>query len=192
MSYNIDLIQNYTSTSGVFFFDTNIWKLILTPKIGHDYKFKEEKYINFFERVIKDEGGKIAVNKLLLLELINTYMHVIAVKAFEEENNTIVPKNEFKTKYRPTQHYADQYEIICDDITARADSFIYYDIDTPDIDLNDAAKFTKLDFNDYCFYQTALKHDLILVTDDFDFFLDDLKILTMNKKLRDEQYIIRS
>lgn len=188
MVYNISRLQNYTSTSGVFFFDTNIWIDFLTPKIGKISR-TTQLYTNFFEKVVNDKGGKIAVNKLLFSELINTYMHVIAVRSFEEETGNKVPRNEFKTKYRPTQHYQDQYEIICDDIFSRSDSYEFIDYPDTSLDLQDAALFPKLDFNDYCYYKTIQENSIKLVTHDFDFFISDIEILTLNDRLFDEQYI---
>ena len=53
MPYNISRIQNYTSSSGVFFFDTNIWIDVLAPKIGKISR-RTKLYTNFFEKVDKD------------------------------------------------------------------------------------------------------------------------------------------
>lgn len=188
MPYNISRIQNYTSSSGVFFFDTNIWIDVLAPKIGKISR-RTKLYTNFFEKVDKDSGGKIAVNKLLFSELINTYMHVIALRSYEEETGNKVPRNEFKTKYRPTQHYKDQYEIICDDIFSRSDSFEFVDFPYEKIDFSDVILYPKLDFNDYCYYKAVLENKVKLVTNDFDFFVEDIEILTLNDTLYNEQFL---
>ena len=182
MSYDVNKIQNYTSSKGVFFFDTMIWKMVISPTLGNIPR-KERDYVNFFDRVIKDQSGQIAVSSLLFSEIINLYLRTVAMKMYEETQNVTIAPHEFKSRYRPTQHYKNHYRIICDELDIRSDSYVYLDHDLNDCEVSDAINFPSLDFNDYNYYKICKDREISIVTDDGDFFVPDIRILTSNDKL---------
>tara|TARA_R110000744_G_scaffold88464_2_gene172465 strand:+ start:2124 stop:2711 length:588 start_codon:yes stop_codon:yes gene_type:complete len=187
MDFDIKRIEKNTPIKGVFFFDTMIWLSILAPEFSEDNS-RMNKYIGFFDKVYNDPHSKIAVSSLSISELTNTYFRVVAVRMYEKENNTTVHHNEFKTKYRTTAHFKDQYQIICDEIDARSDSLIYVDHTLEQTDLVNAVNYPSLDFNDYCYYQICKNQGITIVTDDQDFFVEKLKVLTLNSRLMDRYY----
>lgn len=186
MRYNIDFIKKDTSIKGVFFFDSNIWIDIIAPSFSEN-KHKE-KYISFFEKVCKNKSSKIAICSVLISEIINVYLKRIALKIYEQENNTTVHYNEYKTKYRITQHFKDQYQIVCDEIDARSESFQYANDPIKNLDLLTASENSKLDFNDFIYYKICQENDFIMVTHDTDFDMKDISILTLNDRLYKQQF----
>lgn len=187
MKLNIERIQKSTSIKGVFFFDTMIWLNIVAPSFG-GLNQREINYTNFFDKVYKGTSSKIAVSSVLFSELTNLYMRRVAVKLYETEENTTVNYNEYKTKYRPTQHFKEHYQIVCDEIESRSDSFVYCEDLASSYEATEACNYPKLDFNDFTYYQICRSSDYTLVTDDSDFYVKDIKILTLNDPLYKRQF----
>lgn len=187
MDYDIKRIDKTTPIKGVFFFDTMIWLDILAPKFSKDNN-RKNKYISFFDKVNSSPSAKIAVSALSISEVTNTYFKTVAIRMYEKEENTKVLPNEFKTKYRPTEHFKNQYQIVCDEIEARADSLEFSNYTLKEADLTDAVNYPKLDFNDYCYYKMCQENSFTLVTDDGDFFVRNVPILTLNKRLIDKYH----
>ena len=182
MDYDIKRIEKNTPSKGVFFFDTMIWLHILAPQFTKDNN-RKNKYIAFFDKVFQDPGAKIAVSSLSISELTNTYFRNVAVRMYEKEHNTKVHPNEFKTKYRPSKHFMDQYQIVCDELDSRIHSLIFLEYALKESDLSEAVNYPKLDFNDYCYLQICKENNVTLVTDDGDFFVKGIPILTLNNEL---------
>lgn len=95
---------------------------------------------------------------------------------------------EFKTKYRSTKDFKNQYDIVCDEIGLRNDSFVYMDDHLSEKDISNAPQYPKLDFNDYKYFQCCKKEGITIVTDDEDFFVEDVTVMTQNKRLLDKYY----
>lgn len=181
MNYNIELIQKDTPIKGVFFFDTNIWINVIAPKFSDSAD--SFKYASFFDKVFSSPSARIAMSSVLVSEIINLYIRRIAFKLYQDENHGKIPHSDFKSRYRPTEHYLNHYKIVCDEIDQRKDKFDYLPDPLQTMGLNEALAQKRLDFNDFVFHKLCQDHPVIFVTDDSDFFLPDIRILTLNHKL---------
>lgn len=185
MSYNIDKIKPYTSVKGVFFFDTNIWINIVSPGFNEDVFF--DKYISFFEKVIDSEFAKIAVSPLLFSEIINLYLRRVAMPMYCEVNKKDIEPKDYKKLYRPTDDFKEQYSLICDEINQRKESFLF--VNDIESDFKEVSSFPKLDYNDFSFFKICLEQDYVLVTHDYDFLIENLKVHTLNSRLYDDAFM---
>lgn len=191
MAYKIHLLDTVSLEKKLYFFDANLWIKILKPKF--EPKGKDEKYQTFFNRFKNSSlNPKIAVTSLVLSEVINRIMREYGMRKYlsiNPEAKTIYnedPQGFYKKYYRNTENFKITYNILCDDIKS------YSSICTLLNDkLGDDIKFkhllsnppTALDFNDYYYYLLAKKTGMSIVTDDHDFFVQDVEILTYNTKL---------
>jgi hypothetical protein len=186
MAYNIKRINKNTPLEGVFFFDTMVWLSILAPEFNKSNN-RSDKYISFFDAVFNAPKAKIALSSLSVSEITNTYFRTVAVRMFEKETGTQVPHNEYKTKYRITDHFKNQYQIINDELLSRADSILYFEHDLTEEDFAESLKYPRLDFNDYCYFKMCYNYDINIVTDDSDFLVKGVPILTLNGRLIGEK-----
>lgn len=186
MKYNIETIKKDTPIKGVFFFDTNIWIHVVAPTFSS--RSEAAKYISFFDKVFKSPSAKIAVSSVLVSEIINVYIKRIAFNLYQAESGTTISASDFKSRYRPTDHYLNHYEIICDEIDQRKDKFIFLPDPLERLSLNDAFASKRLDFNDYIFHKLCVESGTTFVTDDGDFLLPDIPILTLNQNLYKRQF----
>ena len=179
MPYNIERIYKNTSVKGVFFFDANIWINILTTG---EKSSTQMAYCRFFENVCTNPSASIAVSPLLISEVINAYLRQIALPMYNEINNTtITTGRRFKSEYRLTEHYTTHLGIVCDEFDLRSLSFVY--LTDLQLQASECLKYPKLDYNDFIYYKQCLEEGYKIVTDDIDFFVEDVQILTLNKKL---------
>jgi len=184
MSYKIKLIDNCTIENRKYFFDANIWLMILKPKITPTPR--EQKYLNFLERFkTSNQNPKIVIPSLVLSEVINRYLRDVGMERYIKKKNIAkpTPPDFYKKQYRPSQEFKNDYQLLCDDIN---DFSVYYEfvsdqlgdqITSEDVLLNPPKG---LDFNDHYYYLLAKKENYIIVTDDADFFVEDVDILTNN------------
>lgn len=169
-----------------FFFDTMILLWVIAPNfqpVSHSAKYR-----SFFEKVFNSESASIAVSSVLFSEITNVYLRQIALPLYRENYDVAITPEEYKRKYRPTEHYKDQYQIICDEIENFKDSYIFAPDPAEKFKITEAASYPKLDFNDYYYYKLCKDNGYTLVTHDQDFYLRDIPILTLNKKLHDKQF----
>lgn len=191
---NIKDIYFTKVTSRYYFFDANIWIYVLDEFNSHKSLFK--KYSEFFHEVAESHlpsRPKIVLCSLLLSEIINTYMHKIVFKEFIEENyNGIQPTDfDFKKHYRPTQFYKEKLAILCDNIKAFNKSI--ENIDDSFVALRPFQLLknapANLDFNDYYYIQLCKeisnKKAISIVTNDKDFKVTDIEIITGSQELKD-------
>jgi len=183
---NIKQIQKDTPIKGVFFFDTMIWINIISPSFDKDNRFI--KYISFFDKVYKDKYAKIAVSSLIISEIINLYLRKIALPLYAKSLKTDVHKIDYKKQFRISDHYKKHYALVCDEINARLESVVFTDDLLQEYDIIEASTYPKLDFNDFNYYKICKKKGYTLVTDDSDFYVNDISILTLNTDLYKRQF----
>jgi uncharacterized membrane protein YgaE (UPF0421/DUF939 family) len=124
-----------------------------------------------------------------LSEIVNTFIKQIAIPDYKYSAGIPDAKNlVFKKDYRPTDHYKKSFERMMDDILTFKASLLF--IDDAKI-ANDNVLLNKnngiFDYNDYLYYQICKelnqKQRVIIVTNDSDFQINDIEIVTMNRTL---------
>lgn len=178
-----------------YFLDANIWIFVLKSKIN--LNSRDQDYINFFETFKVEKSAKIYVPVLLLSEVINRYLRDVACKKFAQKSNYDINKVDgiyYKNVFRPTKEFSKSYLDLCDNFLAFKELIsiefipdLFSTKITEDDVLSNASP--GLDFNDHYYFLLAKKHALSIVTDDADFIVDDVEIITRNKKLIDKENI---
>lgn len=177
---------------GRYFIDANIWIKILQPKINQSYK--EKKYRELFEAITTNNKCKIVVTSLLLSELINRIIREVYlnkfIKKFKEKNPTyIIDKEFYKNVYRPSADFAKDYGLLCYEIKTYHQSIelvndgLGSDVKIKHLLANPS--FT-LDFNDNYYYQLCKKNKFIILTDDKDFWVEDVEVISLNDTLKNK------
>jgi predicted nucleic acid-binding protein len=186
MPYNIRHIDTAGLQKRQYFFDANLWLKILKP--AFDLKPRDERYLNFFERFKNHrENPKIILTALVLSEVINRYLREVTYPKFCKKKGVTNPdKSYYKEVYRPSTEFLADYISLCEDIKAYqhfyelADDGLASDVKQKDILTSPPQS---LDFNDNYYYQLAKKRNYIIVTDDKDFFVEDVEVITYNTQL---------
>jgi PIN domain. len=186
MAYNISLLDNHTIEKKKYFFDANIWLMILKPPVT--LKPYQKQYLDFVEKFMKSsQNPKIVIPSLILSEVINRYLRDVGMNIFIDKNGfTNVNSRFYKEIYRPSEQFKIDYELLCDDIKSYSKHYEFI----PD-KLGEEFKSKHilssppkgLDFNDHYYYLLAKKEKYSIVTDDGDFFVEDVEILTLNSTL---------
>lgn len=186
-----------------YFLDANVWLAYIdsgesfTSKTFRDYKV----YIDFVENIIadnisnKENAPKIVMTSLLLSEIMNRYMHDTAMKKYCTKFKLNYKDMNFKTDYRPTEHYKQQLSHLLNALQRFETCFWLL----PD-NLEELSFFENLpafqdqekDFNDFYFYQLAKKYDFPIVTHDGDFVDQDIVIITQNSKTLEKKAMFSS
>jgi len=172
-----------------YFLDANIWLKILAPK--NKLSYKDKGYLVFFERLVNNTKARIILPALVVSEVINRIIrevhfqkHIRAIK--KTTPNFVPPDGYYKNIFRNSQDYKIAYNLICDDIKSYNTS-----IDLVNDEFGTTFKFkhvmsnppTSLDFNDYYYYNLCKKKGYFLVTDDKDFWVKDVEVVTMSDTL---------
>lgn len=189
---NISKLSNYTLIQSTnYFVDANVWLYALQ---GDDLlEWWSKMYSDFFYKIVESDiepRPKILLPSLLFSEILNTYLKLIALPEYKTING--IPENasfQFKKDYRPTIHYKDSYEKLCDDILSLKSLLIFLDdksiITNPPLYLTPAVD--PFDFNDYFYYQICREfrkdNSVTILTNDSDFQIKDIPIITLNKTL---------
>ena len=191
MSYqNIKRLSHSRVEPIKYFIDANVW--IYSMQNPNSLKnHYQKKYSDFFFDIIDsdlDPQPKIILPSLLISEIINTYIRQIALP--EHKTSCGITGNfDFKRDYRPTQHYKDSFEQVCDDILGYKSSidFISDDIIVRNPDIILTIPSTNFDYNDYIYYcmcqEISSKTALKMITNDSDMAVNDINILTENRTL---------
>lgn len=190
MRFNIKDISSCSPIpSKKYLFDANVWMIILGK---NKYNWNQKKYVTFFEKFknsILKPPPRIILLSLILSEIINSCLGIARIKYADREG---IPKEKrkqfFKDKhsgYRTTDDYEKQYRLICDDMKSYN---TFYEIVNDEFNHLNLQSFLKnppikLDFNDYYYYRLAKKKGYIIVTNDEDFFVEDVEIITANQNL---------
>lgn len=193
MIYSYSNASYHTLKNGeCYLLDANIWLKVLMPKNKPSYNDKE--YISFFNRIVENTKVRIILPALVVSEVINRVMrnvyykkHLIKLKkeipSFKEDSRY------YKDVFRNSEEYRIGYILICDEIKNYSTS-----IDLINDEFGSTFKFkhilkdppANLDFNDYYYYNLCKKKNYFLVTDDKDFWIENIKVVTMNKTLLDK------
>lgn len=198
MSYsNIEKLKNNTAVKPcLYFFDAQIW-IYATQAFQISNEEWQMRYVSFFQDIIDNDlviKPKIILNSLLLSEIINTYMRQIAFVEYCNFNDLDKKYVDYKREYRNKEHYKLSYKYINDEINNYRSVIKFIDDahivkDFPNFLKKDILPF---DLNDYYYYLTCLEYskanELILVTNDSDFLVNDINILTYNKTLLEAKY----
>lgn len=184
MAYSITNLHHHSIKDKQYIFDSNMWIFILRPKLKPTRI--EKDYLTFFSRFkVHEKKPKIILLSTILSEVINTLLK-IACEAYASRSNITLDKYYFKQKYRYTEDYKESYHTICDDIKnfgklyeLKSDDF-GSNIKVEDI-LN--SPLIGLDFNDLIIYQIAKANGYIIITNDSDFYVEDVEVLTYNTTL---------
>lgn len=188
MAYHIRNIDLAGLAKRRYFFDANLWLKILKPPFN--LLPRDKKYLDFFERFKNNPNHpKIVVTSLVLSEVTNRYLRDVTYPIFCKKNKVQAPdKSYYKEMYRPSQQFLTDYISLLEDFKAFQN---YYELveDGLGSDVRQKDILTSppqsLDFNDNYFYQLAKKRQYIIVTDDKDFFVEDVEVLTYNNQLID-------
>jgi predicted nucleic acid-binding protein len=188
MAYDIKTLRNVSVQPKKYFFDTNVWLLKLNEP--STLSSLQKQYIDFFDNVCKSTLSpkpKIIITAILLSEIVNRYLRDVGFKIYCEENN--LDKNNkdlYKSNYRKSEQFNIDYTFICGEIK---DYHNYCDLQNDsfgsDITLKVLLKNPNkgLDFNDTYYYHLCLKNSFSIVTNDSDFFVEKVEVITLNSTL---------
>lgn len=191
MSYQISSIKNQLPSSGTkYLLDTNIWYCILEG-ISNGYR---EVYLDFFD-AIKNFSGiqkpKVVLPTTILSEIINRLLRDIRFREFKENPDNIgkiagvEERKIYKDVYRNDEQFRIDYGMICYDIKSYHNilEFVGDEFDTFRIKDILSNPPLGLDFNDFIITKIAKKNNFTIITDDADFLVENINILTANNKL---------
>lgn len=191
MAFFISDINNAKPENGFrYLFDTNIWLAVLEPSY---YRWDYKPYISFFNNIINSTNGntaKIAMPCLLLSEVLNRLMNDIYYEEFKKRRNNFPQPNQKisshkKNEYRSSADYATDLESACASIRAYHQKIEFVSDNLDKYSCKDLIKDIPLhlDINDYLFSKMALEQGLIIVTNDSDFSVEDIHVITAQKTL---------
>jgi predicted nucleic acid-binding protein len=183
---NIFDIRNCTPQNKKYFLDANVWLLILNRPFNP--KPNEKAYLDFVTKItgsIFSPRPKIIMTSLLLSEVINRHLRSFAMPEFAKNNHIINPSNNYyKEVYRQSSQFKIDQELLCDDIKGWHNY-----IELVDDEFNALRPFqllknfpANMDFNDNYYYSLCKKNSYSIVTNDGDFLLKDIEVITANKK----------
>ncbi|PZO32362.1 MAG: hypothetical protein DCE86_07595, partial [Flavobacteriaceae bacterium] len=168
-----------------------IWINILTAPSKTSYKIKI--YISFFEKILARNDIKIVVPIILMSEIINRIIRDVYFLTFAKKNNLEkpnIPLDYFKSVFRPSQEYIDSFNLIIDEFKSYS-THIEFINDGLGSDISKESIFENIDqhfdFNDNFYYQLALARNYKIVTDDKDFWRENVMIITENETLLNKQ-----
>ena len=188
MPYNIRNLDFANLQKKDYFFDANLWLKILKPPFN--LSNRDKKYLSFFQKFSNHINHPvIAVTALLLSEIINRYLRDVTYIQFcKKQGQENPPKSYYKEVYRSSEQFRNDYISLCEDIKTYQNNYkLFPDGFGTDVRQKDilTSPPVSLDFNDHYYYKMALKNDFTIVTDDKDFFVPDVEILTYNNQLID-------
>ena len=192
MAYKVESATGHALKPGdKLFLDANIWINILSPRVVTPYKIKQ--YITLFEKILARDDVKIIVPMMLIYELINLIIKDVYFYTFTEKNGLKrdeIPSDYYKKAFRPSQEYINSFKELTDEFSSYANHIEFVDDGlgkdiTKESILNNIDQY--FDFNDNFYYQLALQRGYSIVTDDKDFWREDVIIITANEVLLNKQ-----
>lgn len=191
MAFLIESAKGHAiKADALYFFDSNIWiKIITSPQLP---SHKDRIYQQLFEKVILNKKAKIVVPLILMSEVINRILRDVYMVTYANAKGIKggIPPSYFKMVFRPTAEYLTGYHEIIDEFKTYGDHIIFVndgfstDVDTANVLDNVCDKF---DFNDNFYFELAKSRGYYVVTDDGDFWREDVKIITQNADLLAKQ-----
>ena len=190
MSYSYSKASSHSiKNQDKYFLDANIWLKVLVPK--NKLTYKDKSYLDFFEKLVNNTKARIVLPALVVSEVINRIIrevhykkHIITMQ--KASPSFTPPEGYYKNVFRNSQDYQIAYNLICDDIKSYNTS-----LDLISDEFGSTFKFkhvmanppVSLDFNDYYYFNLCKKKNYFLVTDDKDFWVKDVNIVTMSDTL---------
>ena len=194
MAFQIsELTRNTQASSTTYFLDANVWLYAIqnSNSLNQQLNRYEQLYAEFFNDIFDsnlDPQPKIIMTGILFSEIVNSYLKKVAMKNYITKFNK-PDELDYKREYRPTSHYLTSYQQIVDDIYSYQECFEYIS-DRPILQDEPSIKSisSNFDFNDHFYIHLCKKHikdgnELLFVTNDSDFIVEDLPILTNNRNL---------
>jgi predicted nucleic acid-binding protein len=181
VAYLIENITGIDPQDGkTYLFDTNIWLAVLEAYYN-EHKYRN--YINFFDKIVNGvpaPNSRIALTAVLLSEIINRILRDIYYHEYLNDNGLEKDTSPYKTTYRKSAQYPIDVENICANIRAFHSKI---DFISDNLNIYSCKKLIKnippnLDFNDHIITKICKDQGLILVTNDSDFTIEDLHIIT--------------
>ncbi len=114
------------------------------------------------------------------------YLRTIGMSKYANKVGVNVNNIDYKKEYRPSSEYSIEYEVLVDDIKYYHNAMeLIPDEFGTFIKLRDLLKSPpkKLDFNDHYYFPLCKKNDYIMFTDDGDYSIGGVKIVTLNDNL---------
>ncbi|WP_026462504.1 hypothetical protein [Adhaeribacter aquaticus] len=192
INYKIYDIKKIKPDNRLYFFDANVWLLIIDRPLQPQYF--EQPYIDFWDSLIasqrKDEK-LIAVNSLLISEIFNAFLR-IRFNNFKKAliykgqlSNTEINIYDFKRDYRKTKDCERDVKLFSSEFLAYSDYVQIFNDSAEKIDLfNFINSFSfDADFNDLFYHKFCKINNLPIVTNDGDFAFNNIEIISNNRKL---------
>lgn len=189
MAFNYSKASSHSVIDGnKYFLDSNIWLKILQPKVSP--KYKDSAYLKLFDKIISNNKVKIVLPSLVISEVINRILRDVYMAKFIRKNPQLIYTDSFyKDVFRPSLDFKIAYNLICDEITNYHSSIeLINDTFGSDIKFKHVLKDPpqNFDFNDYYYFRLCKNNNFILVTDDKDFWSEDITVLTMSDTLNNK------
>ena len=191
MSYQISSIKDKIPSSGTkYLLDTNIWYYILEGT-SNNY---QEVYLEFFNAIKNFSGSskpKIVLPTTVLSEIINRLLRDIRFREFKDNPDNIdkisgiEERKIYKDVYRNDEQFRIDYGMICYDIKSYHNILEFVGDEFNTFKIKDILSNPplSLDFNDFIITKIAKKNNFTIITDDADFLVENVNILTANNKL---------
>jgi len=163
-----------------FFFDTNVWIFLFHPCPTPGDR-RVERYSQLYKAILTN-GGKVAIDLLVVAEYINVYLKSYYNSVFEGSKEYPNYK-----AFRCSDDYIEVATTVSDELyhIAKDAERLNTDFKTLDLDQTiDKFKGMSADFNDVSYWALCKLNNLILVSDDADCAFSDIDIVTANAKLK--------
>jgi predicted nucleic acid-binding protein len=194
MSYCVSQVQHHSVKDGdCYLLDSNIWIEILTSRNRKNPR--HQQYRKLFQEILKNTKVKIVLPSLIVSEVLNRILREVSMTKYALKNGDIkrgekVPNNYYKDTYRNTEDFNISYNLLCDDIKIHSST-----VSLISDEFGETIKYKHvlsnppagLDFNDYYYYILAKKKGYIIVTDDKDFWVQDVPVITQSPSLIEKQ-----
>jgi predicted nucleic acid-binding protein len=189
MAYLIsDIRQKQPELNKIYLFDTNVWLAVLED-FFFDTRYKP--YTDFFNKLISQTIGnapKIALPAVLISEILNRVLRDIYYPSYIDsfEDPTITDMTLSFKKYRNTDQYEKDLAFVLGSIRQYHNSLVFVSDNFGQYTSKQILKNlpTHLDYNDYLYTIIAKEQNLIIVTNDADFSVEDIPIYTTRKELK--------
>lgn len=166
--------------------DSNIWIKVIAPSIKPSNK--DKAYQDFFYKLIECKGKNIVLPALVVSEVMNRLLRDVYMQKFKKNKGVqgMQDSSFYKEHFRPSTEYragcmliADEFKTYLEKLELKNDEFgqgIKYKHVLSKFDFD-------LDFNDSYFYFLAKNNNYCIVTDDADFCVKGVEVLTLNENL---------
>lgn len=189
MAYSVSSVQHHNVLDGnTYLLDSNIWIEILTSR--NKKNPRHQRYQKLFQEILKNNKASIVLPSLIVSEVLNRILREVSMKKFAKKNRDTITSDYFKNKFRQSDEYRIAYTLLCDDIKIHSST-----VKLINDEFGTTIKYkhvlsnppSGLDFNDFYYFTLAKKNDYIIVTDDKDFWVEDVKIITESPTLISRQ-----